>query len=189
MDNLLSLFSSFTFDLVALTICLLIIIAFFYFRYYELVLKNKPSKSIQNSKYRNIPQPKNYNDNFAPQSNYKRLILSSNDLGWLVGILAVIVTYYWILEWILDNPQQISDKISINTILILICLTVTFISMKKYEPNYFNQTVLKTINILNYISLGGAILLIAIFISLNNFDIIYWLLLGSRSISRFVLAY
>lgn len=108
---------------------------------------------------------------------------------WSIAIPVVVGAYGWVFLW-LGTSYTPSDDLSLGLFLIAVSATIVFFSKKTMEEN--EAAPPKTFNIfppLNYLSLGGAIILMSAIATRSNFGAMEWGLFGCLGAGGMVLAY
>ena len=108
---------------------------------------------------------------------------------WLLSIPTVLAALLWVVYW-LDRYYQPADSISLGLFLIAISGTIVFYSKKPMEENrILNISDFNISSLLNYVSMGGAVLLMSAVAVKSNFGLLEWGMFGLLSAGGIALSY
>jgi uncharacterized membrane protein len=108
---------------------------------------------------------------------------------WFMSIPVVLSTFAWVVFWLATSfsPQ---DSIWLGLFLVAVSATIVFHSKKAIEEKAVDKSVgFKLFPELNYLSMGGAILLMSVIAAKSNFGGVEWGLFGFLAAGGIVLAY
>jgi uncharacterized membrane protein len=106
---------------------------------------------------------------------------------WILAIPSVIGAFLWVFLWIFGGHYEPSDAMWLGLFLIAVSATVVFSS--KDEVTQETGGKFKTTSVVNYLSLGGALLIMAFITSWNNFGLMEWGMFGLLSLGGIGLAF
>lgn len=104
---------------------------------------------------------------------------------WFIAIPVVTAAFLWVVYWI-DHYYSPHDSIWLGIFLIAVCATVVFNSRKAMEENTGS---FKLFPALNYLTMGGAVLLMSVVAAKSQFGEIEWGLFGFLAAGGIVLSY
>lgn len=119
------------------------------------------------------------------------LIVVRKTSWWWMSIPTIIISFLWVVIWLFSNQYVPADNLYLILFLIGISISVIISSKQKYEESYaeVNSGIFKMTSILNYIGLGGTILITGFITTKSSFEIIEWSLFGLLSLAGIGLAY
>jgi uncharacterized membrane protein len=110
---------------------------------------------------------------------------------WPMSIPVVLGAFCWVIFW-LETAFVPADGLWLGLFLIALCITVVLTSKKAMEEGTVDQLSFKGVKIssgLNYLSLGGAVLLMSVIATKTNFGEMEWGLFGFLSAGGIVLSF
>jgi uncharacterized membrane protein len=109
---------------------------------------------------------------------------------WPLSILAVALAYLWVYIWLFGGYFVPGDALTLGLFLMAVSTTVVGFSKQTYASENTDQTtVLKLGAILNYLTIGGSLLLMSMIVGQAGFNPMEWGLFGLLSLGGVVLAY
>ena len=117
------------------------------------------------------------------------MIIIKRKNWWILSIPTIIAVFLWVLFWISGNFVT-DDTIWLCLFLIAISITIVISSRLSYEESSSNITnVFKLTSILNYIGLGGSIMLMGLIAGRVGFSLFEWSMFGILAVGSISLAY
>lgn len=109
---------------------------------------------------------------------------------WTIAIPTVLGAFLWVCAWLYAPYCMPSDSIYLGLFLIAVSATVVATSKKHYEQESpeLNDPI-KVSSILNYLTLGGAVVLTGIVAERGGFGVMQWGLFGLLSLGGLSLAF
>jgi uncharacterized membrane protein len=108
---------------------------------------------------------------------------------WFIAIPVVLAEYAWVIFW-LENSFSPHDGVWLGFFLIAVSGTIVFYSKKAMEEYEIKKSGTFTLfPYLNYLSMGGAILLMSAITVKSNFSEMEWGLFGCLAAGGIVLSY
>ena len=109
---------------------------------------------------------------------------------WVLAIPTVCGAFLWVCLWLFGNHFTPGDSIYLGLFLIAVSATVVVTSKQQYDAECADITDLfKITSALNYLSLGGALLLMGSMTVHAGFGVMEWGLFGILSLGGIALAY
>lgn len=107
---------------------------------------------------------------------------------WFIAIPVVVGTFAWVIFWLATSysPQ---DGLCLGLFLIAVSATITFHSKKAMEEHIDKPGPFKLFPVLNYLSMGGTILLMSVVAQKSNFGETEWGLFGILTAGGIFLSY
>lgn len=110
---------------------------------------------------------------------------------WPLSFLVILGAFAWVIFW-LETLFVPTDGLWLGLFLIALCITVVLTSKKAIEEGTVDQLSFKGVKVssgLNYLSLGGAVLLMSIIATKTNFGEMEWGLFGFLAAGGIVLSF
>ncbi|MBI2707049.1 MAG: DUF2339 domain-containing protein [Proteobacteria bacterium] len=104
---------------------------------------------------------------------------------WFIAIPVVIAAFLWVIFWMATSYSP-DDSLWLGIFLIAVCSTVAFQSRQVMAAD---TEVFRLFPILNYLTMGGAVLLMSIVAAESNFGQMEWGLFGFIAAGGIVLSY
>ncbi|TAF39880.1 MAG: DUF2339 domain-containing protein [Alphaproteobacteria bacterium] len=109
---------------------------------------------------------------------------------WAMAIPTVIGAFLWVCVWVFGTNFTPSDSITLGLFLMAVSATVVATSKQYYEEESTNITdLMKIISALNYLTVGGAMLLTGVIALHAGFGFMEWALFGFISLGGIGLAF
>ena len=108
---------------------------------------------------------------------------------WIISIPTLLCAFLWVVLW-MTNSFIPADSIWIGLFLVAVSLTIVISSKRAYEEGAVDiADVFKLTSVLNYVGLGGAIILMGIITGKAGFGFLEWSLFGLLAVGGIGLAY
>lgn len=107
---------------------------------------------------------------------------------WWLSIPTILLAFSWVCLWLFGNHFAAGDTLYLCIFLMAVSLTVVFTSKNQYQEDR-ESTIFKAASLLNYLTLGGAILLTGYITSYSGFGMLEWGLFGLLAIASLCLAF
>lgn len=108
---------------------------------------------------------------------------------WLLGILTIVGAFLWVGLWMVSS-FSLGDGIWMELFLLAVSATVVMQSKQVNKSSNTDVTdTFKLSSVLNYLTLGGASILMAIVVAKSDFGLIEWGMYGLLAVGSMVLAY
>lgn len=108
---------------------------------------------------------------------------------WILSLPAVAGALLWVLFWIFSGEMTPADTIWLGLFLLAVSGTVVMSSRDEEQSQGDPVKIFKLNSILNYLSLGGALVLMGLLASQSGFGLLEWGLFGLLAIGGVALAY
>lgn len=118
------------------------------------------------------------------------LIVIRKTQWWWLSIPTIIASFLWVLAWLFDRYTA-GDSIYLGLFLVAIAATIVISSRRQYEDDIENKPEgrSKLSSILNYIGLGGTLMIMGLIGAEANFGGLEWGLFALLAIAGIGLAY
>jgi uncharacterized membrane protein len=118
------------------------------------------------------------------------LVVIRKQCWWLMAIPTVLGAFLWVCLWLFGNHFTPGDTIYLGLFLMAVSATVVATSKQQYDEDSADITDLfKVTSALNYLTLGGAMLLTGIIAAHAGFGLMEWGLFGLLSLGGVGLAF
>jgi len=110
---------------------------------------------------------------------------------WLLSIPTVVGAFLWIIIW-LANSYRPADGIWLGLFLLAVSATIAITSKKAMEDGKLDSELLDSLKLssaLNYLAMGGAVVLMGFVAAESDFGLIEWGLFGLLTMGGIALAY
>ncbi|MCK5374876.1 MAG: DUF2339 domain-containing protein [Alphaproteobacteria bacterium] len=108
---------------------------------------------------------------------------------WGLSLPAVIGTFLWVVYWIAESFVP-GDTVWVGLFLLAVSGTIVIGSRNDIEENpSFSDVTINKCNILNYLSLAGAIILMGTITAHSGFGFMEWALFGVLALGGIIMAY
>lgn len=109
---------------------------------------------------------------------------------WVLSLPTVLAALLWVCAWVFGGHFTPGDSLYLGLFLLAISATVVITSRQHYEQESVHVHDLFTMtSILNYLTMSGALLLIAVIASRAGFGVMEWGLFGLLSLAGIGLAF
>ncbi len=118
------------------------------------------------------------------------MVLIRKQGWWFMSIPAVLGAYVWVCMWLYVGSFNPPDTLYLGLFMIAVTATAVASSNQQYDKDSTSITDLfKITSVLNYLSLGGAILLTGSLSARAGFGLMEWSLFGLLSLGGIALAF
>ena len=118
------------------------------------------------------------------------MVVIRKQCWWLMAIPTVLGAFLWVCLWLFGNNFTPSDSIYLGLFLMAVSATVVATSKQHYDEESADITDLfKVTSALNYLTLGGALLLTGVIAAHAGFGFMEWGLFGLLSLGGIGLAF
>ncbi len=118
------------------------------------------------------------------------MIVIRKQSWWLMAIPAVLGTFLWVCLWLFGSNFIPKDSIYLGLFLVAVSATLVATSKQHYDEDYADITDLfKVSSALNYLTLGGTMLLTGVIAAHAGFGFLEWSLFGLLSVGGVGLAF
>ncbi len=118
------------------------------------------------------------------------LIVIRKTQWWWLSIPTIITSLIWVIVWLIESYNP-GDGIWLGIFLTAISATIVISSKQKYEEdrNKSKNGVFQLTSILNYLGLGGSLVMMGIIVRTTGFGLMEWGLFGFLALFGIGLAY
>lgn len=118
------------------------------------------------------------------------MVVIRKQCWWLMAIPTVLGAFLWMCLWLFGNNFTPGDSIYLGLFLMAVSATVVATSKQQYDQDSADITDLfKVTSVLNYLTLGGAMLLTGVIATHAGFGFMEWGLFGLLSLGGIGLAF